>query len=65
MALSCPRPGCAGEVVNGNCQECGIAVAETPEQAAARLRREAEERAARLPHTSGEDGTGWFASPDT
>ena len=28
MALACPRPGCTGEVVNGNCQVCGIAVAE-------------------------------------
>ena len=68
---TCPRPGCTGEVVNGNCQECGIAVAETAEQAAERLRREAREHAERLQQvagnrdsTAGTDGTGWFASPE-
>ncbi len=63
---SCPRPGCTGEVVNGNCQECGIAVAETAEQAAERLRREAREHAERLRQVSGgkDDRTGWFASPE-
>ena len=70
---NCPRPGCSGEVVNGNCQLCGIAVAPSDSGSgsgadsgvgaaeAARLRRVAEEAAARLYPGS---GTGWFRPAD-
>src|SRR5690349_10775952 len=62
---SCPRPGCAGEVVDGNCRACGIAVDATAR--AEELRRQAAVAAEQLArHGSGgaEEGTGWFRPPD-
>lgn len=65
----CPRPGCAGDVVNGNCQTCGIAVAPAevdPIAQAEQLRRQAMEAAERLgrPYVAPEDGsTTWFRAP--
>jgi serine/threonine-protein kinase PknG len=68
---SCPRPGCTGEVVNGNCQVCGIAVADSAQEQAEKLRRQAEEHAERLRRQAEqaaspdeEEGTGWFRTPD-
>ncbi len=58
----CPRPGCPGEVVDGNCQSCGLAV--TPaDQEAERLRELAEEQATKLRQAAeASSGTGWFRS---
>ncbi len=61
----CPRPGCTGEVVDGNCQVCGIAVAPPADQEAERLRRIAEEQAARLRAAAEKaSGTAWFQTPE-
>src|SRR5438552_3667731 len=65
--MRCPRPGCDGEIVDGNCRVCGIAVPEQPAVRAEDLRRQAAEAAERLsqkPATDEEEGTGWFRSPD-
>jgi serine/threonine-protein kinase PknG len=61
--INCPRPGCPGEVVNGNCRECGIAVPTSAGEEAARLRRMAEEQASRLRESAG-GGSGWFRAVD-
>ncbi|MFL6144144.1 MAG: tetratricopeptide repeat protein [Labedaea sp.] len=61
----CPRPGCDGEVVGGNCRVCGIAVDASPH--AEELRRQAAVAAEQLAlRTAGgaEEGTGWFRPPD-
>ncbi|HEU5469711.1 MAG TPA: tetratricopeptide repeat protein [Actinophytocola sp.] len=64
----CPRPGCEGEVVDGNCRACGIAVARQPDPMvrADRLRRQAAVAAEQLGQrpANGEQGTGWFRPPD-
>jgi serine/threonine-protein kinase PknG len=67
MAMKCPRPGCEGDVVEGNCRTCGIAVAQQPVHADD-LRRQAAATAAQL-HRQGhmereEEGTGWFRPPE-
>jgi serine/threonine-protein kinase PknG len=65
----CPRPGCEGEVVDGNCRVCGIAVAEVfdPSARAEQVRRQGAEAAAMLSKqaaASEEEGTGWFRTGD-
>lgn len=65
----CPRPGCEGEIVDGNCRVCGIAVAEDvdPSVQAEQVRRLGAQAAAQLSRqTAGseEEGTGWFRTGD-
>jgi serine/threonine-protein kinase PknG len=62
--MKCPRPGCDGDVVDGNCRVCGIAVAKDPAASAEDLRRKAAETVERLERQPVEEGTGWFRPPD-
>jgi serine/threonine-protein kinase PknG len=68
MMTNCPRPGCEGKVVDGNCRTCGIAVARPPDPFvhAEELRRQAAVAAEQLHRRAaeGEEGTGWFRPPD-